>query len=160
VRPSELRARRFERILIIKLSAVGDVIHTVPVLAKLRARYSAARIDWLLTPEIAELVRHHPGLSNVLLFERQNYLRFGRSWSATVGLLRLLAALRRNRYDLVIDLHGQFRTALLTLATGAPVRIGFDRPRRESQQKYLKRVGREACLHGWTGAREGAWLAY
>lgn len=154
---SDLRGQRFQRILLIKLSAVGDVIHTLPVLAKLRARYPAARIDWLITPEIADLVRFHPALSNVLHFDRRH---LGRSWSSTVALLRLLATLRRNRYDLVIDLHGQFRTALLTLATGAAVRVGFDRPRKESQQAYLKRVGRAACLHGWTGAREGAWLAY
>lgn len=160
VKPSPLRARHFERILIVKLSAVGDVIHTVPVLAKLRARYPSARIDWLLTPEIAELIRHHPALSNVLLFERQKYGRVGRNWDATLSLFRLVATLRRNRYDLVLDLHGQFRTALLTLATGAPVRVGFDRPRRESQRDYLRRVGRSACWHGWTGAREGAWLAY
>jgi ADP-heptose:LPS heptosyltransferase len=52
------------------------------------------------------------------------------------------------------------RSALLTLITGAPTRIGFDRPRRGSQEAYRQRVGRDACLHGWTGAREGAWLAY
>lgn len=156
----DLRDRRFKRILLIKLSAVGDVVHTLPVLPKLRARYPEARIDWLITREIADLVRHHPALSNVLLVDRRHLVRFGRSWSATAGLLQLLAELRRTHYDLVLDLHGQFRTALLTLATAAPARVGFDRPRKQSQQEYLRRVGREACLHGWKGAREGAWLAY
>ena len=65
-----LRTRQFERILLIKPSAVGDVIHTLPVLAKLRARYPAARIDWVLTPPIAELIGHHPALSNIVLFDR------------------------------------------------------------------------------------------
>src|SRR2546430_2146546 len=58
-----LRSRQFERILLIKPSAVGDVIHTVPVLARLRTRYPQARIDWLLTPAIAEWIGHHPALS-------------------------------------------------------------------------------------------------
>src|SRR3954447_15804764 len=95
-----LRARPFERILLIKPSAVGDVIHTLPVLAKLRTRYPRARIDWLLTPPIAELVGRHPALNHVLLFPRHE-LRFGRLCSAVAGLWRLLAAVRGNRYDLV-----------------------------------------------------------
>lgn len=124
-----LRARSFERILLIKPSALGDVVHTLPVLAKLRARYPAARIDWLLTPAIAELVRHHPALARVVPFERQRYT-LARPHVTAAGLARLLSAIRRSRYDLVIDLHGQFRSALLTLASGARTRIGFDRPRR------------------------------
>jgi hypothetical protein len=75
---STLRSRQFERILLIKPSAVGDVIHTVPVLAKLRARYPKARIDWLLTPAIAEFIGHHPALSKVVPFDRQTFSRFGR----------------------------------------------------------------------------------
>ena len=63
---SRLRSRTFNRILLIKPSALGDVIHTLPVLVKLRARYPAARIDWLLTPAIADLVGHHPALSGVV----------------------------------------------------------------------------------------------
>src|SRR5438874_8049385 len=101
-----LRRKRFERILLIKPSAVGDVIHTVPVLAKLRARYPDAQIDWLLAPHIAELVRHHPALSNVVLFARHQFARLGRDWSATRAFFELLRTIGRNRYDLVIDLHG------------------------------------------------------
>src|SRR6516164_1612286 len=106
-----------KRILIIKPSALGDVVHTMPVLVKLRARYPDARIDWLITPENADLVRHHPDLSNTILFPRKAYSHFGRDWSATVGLFRLLSTIRGNRYDLVIDLHGQLRSAVFTLVS-------------------------------------------
>jgi lipopolysaccharide heptosyltransferase I len=151
-----LRVRRFERILLVKLSAFGDVVHTLPLLVKLRARCPAARIDWLITPENAEIVRYHPALSNVLLFQRRDYTRFGRRWSATVGLLRLLAAVRRACYDLVVDMHGQFRSAVFVAASGAPVRLGFDRPRKDVSEDRLRGV----CVHGWNGTREGSWLAY
>jgi lipopolysaccharide heptosyltransferase I len=155
----DLAGRRFQRILLIKPSAVGDVIHTLPVLARLRAGYPEARIDWLLTPAIAELVRHHPALSGVLLFPRGDFGRLWRLPSALVGLARLLAAIRQSRYDLVIDLHGQFRSAAFTLATGAGVRVGFDRPRREVWSR-APRLPAETYRHAWTGAREGAWVAY
>jgi lipopolysaccharide heptosyltransferase I len=156
----DLRSRSFERILLIKPSAFGDVVHTVPVLAKLRARYPSARIDWLITPPNADVVRWHPALSNALLFDRRRYARFGRSWPATRDLLAFLADVRRTRYDLVVDLHGQLRSALLALASGAPVRVGFDRPRRRSEAASLRRLGKVVLRHGWTGCREGAWLAY
>jgi heptosyltransferase-1 len=157
---SALRAKEFERILLIKPSAVGDVIHTVPVLVKLRARYPSAQIDWLLTPPIAELIRHHPALSNVVHFPRQDYTSLRRTWSAVARLPRLLSGLWRQRYDLVIDLHGQFRSALFTLVSGAPTRIGFDRPHKRVRHATHRQLPKEAYLHGWTGAREGAWLAY
>lgn len=160
MKTSALPHARFDRILLVKPSAVGDVIHTLPVLVKLRNRYPEARIDWLLTPSIAELIGHHPALSNVIPFERNSLARLGRSWSAVGDLVHLLRAIRRPRYDLVIDLHGQFRSALLVLATGAPVRIGFDGPGKDPRRGSERNLPGEAYRHGWTGAREGSWLAY
>jgi lipopolysaccharide heptosyltransferase I len=156
---SDLRFRPFQRILLIKPSAVGDVVHTLPVLVKLRARYPEARIDWLITPENADLVWHHPALSNTVEFPRRAFARFGRSWSATLGPVQLLRTIRRGRYDLVIDMHGQFRSAVFTLASAAPVRIGFDRPGSGATAELGRRPGVPG-RHGWTGAREGSWIAY
>jgi lipopolysaccharide heptosyltransferase I len=155
---SFLRTKQFERILLIKPSAFGDVLHTIPLLVKLRQRYPAARIDWLITPENSDVVRCHPALSNVVLFPRKDLERIGRSWPATVGFCRMVHRLWNAHYDLVIDMHGQFRSALLTWATAAPVRIGFDRPRRRHGVQTDRTVA--AYRHGWTGAREGSWLAY
>ena len=154
-----LRARQFRRILLVKLSAVGDVVHAIPVLNALRRRYPAAEIDWLLKPSIADLVRHHPAVSGILHFDDREWAP---PWRAsTLGdVARLVATLRARRYDLVVDLHGQFRTALLTLATRAPVRIGFDRPRREIWAAGSRDLPAEALRHGWKGAREASWLAY
>ena len=159
MRLTDLHNQSFDRILLIKPSAVGDVTHTLPVLAKLRQRYPSARIDWMLTPGIAELVRHHPALSNVVLFARHEYGRSWRSWSSLRGLIEMVSELRGARYDLVIDLHGQFRSAFFSLATGAPTRIGFDRPR-HPVRRAGRELPREVYAHAWTGARELSWLAY
>ena len=157
---TNLRDANFSRILLIKPSALGDVVHTLPVLAKLRARFPQARIDWMLTPENAELVRYHPAISNIVIFARRELGRAGRSWQATSGFFQLLRQLRGARYEMVIDLHGQLRSAFFALATGAPVRIGFDRPVRARSRLTPKHALQNTTRRGWFGAREGSWLTY
>ncbi len=159
VQPANFRGREFERILLIKLSAMGDVVQTMPVLNKLRARYPAARLDWLATPAFAELLRHNPKITNVLEFTREEWRPPWRL-APFAGAARLAAALRAARYDLVLDLQGQFRSAVFARLTGAPVRIGFDRPRAQAWDAAARRLPEEARKHAWQGAREGSWLAY
>ncbi|HEV7403885.1 MAG TPA: glycosyltransferase family 9 protein, partial [Chthoniobacteraceae bacterium] len=154
---SPLRDTEFSRILLIKPTALGDVVHTVPTLVELRRRYPAAQIDWLVTPENAELVQHHPALSGVVLFDRRAFRKGLRAWTELPALLQTL---RKARYDLAIDLHGQLRSAAFALATGAPVRIGFDRPGRRRETPSEHTPSRRVPTRGWAGAREGAWLAY
>ena len=160
VNVAPLATENFSRILLVKPSAVGDVVHTIPLLVKLRARYPQARIDWFITPENADLVRHHPALSGVVLFNRRSFANFGRNWRATAGPFALLRQLRQTRYDLVIDMHGQFRTAAFVRATGAPVRIGFDRPIKRLATETVHHDLHNIPAHGWAGAREFSWLAY
>jgi 3-deoxy-D-manno-octulosonic-acid transferase/heptosyltransferase-1 len=149
----------FSKILLIKLSAVGDVVHTIPVLNRLRRRYTDAQIDWLVTPPIAELLRHHPAITNVIEFAREEWSS-PRRLTPFVNYARLAASLRATGYDLVVDMHGQLRTALLAFATGAPVRVGFDRPRPEVWSASDREFPELARQHAWQGAREGSWLAY
>jgi heptosyltransferase I len=157
--PDDLRSRDFRKILLIKLSAVGDVVHTFPVLNKLRRRYPAAQLDWLVTPGITELLQHNPAISNVIAFSRDEW---SAPWRSTpyVNAARLIAQLRAVEYDLVIDLQGQFRSAVFAFTSGAPVRIGFDKPRADIWKTLARKIPEEARKHAWQGAREGSWLAY
>jgi heptosyltransferase I len=159
VQAADLKNRDFEKILLIKLSAIGDVIHAIPVLNKLRRRYPNAQIDWLVTPPIAELLQHNPAISNVIEFSRDDW---SAPWTLTpfVSSARLIATLRAAEYDLVIDLQGQMRSAVFAFASGAPVRIGFDKPRADAFTSLPRIIPEEARKHAWRGAREGAWLAY
>jgi heptosyltransferase I len=157
--PADLTRRDFRKILLIKLSAVGDVVHTIPVLNKLRRRYPMAQLDWLVTPAIAELLRHHPAITSIIDFEREAW---STPWRLTpfASYARLAVKLHASAYDLVVDMHGQFRTAALTLATGAPARIGFDRPRAGVWDASPRKFPEQARKHAWQGAREGSWVAY
>jgi heptosyltransferase I len=152
VPPAELKSRDFRKILLIKLSAVGDVVQTIPLLNALRRRYPTAQIDWLVKPALAELLRENPAISSII--------EFGGEDGSFVNYARLAGRLRANAYDLVLDMQGQLRTALFVLATGAPVRIGFDRPRASVWDASPREFPAEARKHAWQGAREGSWLAY
>jgi lipopolysaccharide heptosyltransferase I len=124
------------KILIIKPSAIGDVVHALPVLNLLRRKWPAAHVSWLVTPACAGLLERHPQLDEVIRFERRE---FGRGWkSPTVAadFYRFTRSLRRRNFDLVIDLQGLFRSGWLAWSTRAPVRVGQ------------------------AAAREGAWLFY
>ena len=156
---AELQNRDFHNILLIKLSALGDIVHTLPLLHKLRRRYAAARIDWLVAPAFAELLALNPAIDRVIEFERD---RWEQPWRAApyVAAVRLIARLRAARYDLVLDLQGQMRSAAFAFACGAPVRIGFDRPRADRWRALTRSVPDEAKKHAWQGARELSWLAY
>jgi len=155
-----LRSADFSRILLIKPSALGDVVHTLPVLVKLRARYPRAQIDWLITPENAEVVRYHPALSNVVLFARRDFSKRGRRWGAFLSFFDLLKQIRSAKYELIIDMHGQVRSAFFALISGARVRIGFDRPVKRRLTVSAEHDLKNIPNHGWRGAREGSWIAY
>ena len=156
---ADLQSRDFKKILLIKLSAVGDVVQTLPVLNRLRRRYPSARLDWLVTPAIGELLAGNPAISNVIEFARDEWSTPWRT-APYVSAARLIAVLRSAEYDLVLDLQGQFRSAAFAFVSGAPVRIGFDKPRADRWTSLSRKIPDAAKQHAWQGAREGSWLAY
>jgi heptosyltransferase I len=114
------------RVLIIKPSALGDVVTAIPVLRGLRRTFGrSVRIDWLLARNCAPLVSEDPDLDGVVEFDRK---RLGRMWYSPVAagaFLALCRRLRKARYDWVIDLQGLFRSGFLARVTGAGVLAGF-----------------------------------
>jgi len=127
-----------ERIALIKPSALGDVLNSLPVLTGLRRLYPNAHITWVVNRTYEALLRGHPDLDEILPFDR-NQVR--RSWlSGSVGFVRFLREMRRRRFDLVIDLQGLFRTGLMTFASGAKHRIGLSSAREGAKAFYTKLV--------------------
>ena len=122
-------------ILIIKPSSIGDVVHTLPIWNLLRTHYPAAKISWLIAPACVGMVEGLPGI-NLLRFDRKRWGSAWRSLAAARDLAAFHRLLRRQKFDLVIDVQGLFRSAWFAYQTKAPVRVGF------------------------AGAREMAWLFY
>lgn len=113
------------RILIIKPSSLGDIVHALPVLAALRAAHPQAHIAWLVGSSFAPLLDGHPLLDEIIPFDRRYYGRMLQRPRALADFARFLRGLRRRRFDLVLDLQGLLRSGFLALATGARRRIGF-----------------------------------
>lgn len=120
-----LRDRPFQRILLIKPSSLGDVIHALPVLHGLRRRYPTAKIDWLINPAFAPLLSGHPDLNEAILFDRKKYGRMLFDWSGAKDFLRFVRGLQAKKYDLAIDLQGLLRSGFIARVSGARTRIGF-----------------------------------
>jgi lipopolysaccharide heptosyltransferase I len=136
----DLARREFQRILIIKPSSLGDVAHALPVLNGLRHRYPHARISWLIATGCRELLEGHPQIDELIPFDRKRYGQMAGSLRISGEFMEFVAALRRRRFDLVIDLQGLFRSGFLAWASGARTRIGFARAREFAWLFYSDRI--------------------
>lgn len=129
-----------ERLLIIKPSSLGDVVHALPVLVALRAAYPDAYIAWLVDSRFAPLLEQHPLLDEIIYFDRARFGRMWRSPRVFVDFWRFVARIRRRRFDLVIDLQGLIRSGLLSFFSGAGRRVGFAEAREGAWLFYSRRV--------------------
>jgi ADP-heptose:LPS heptosyltransferase len=102
------------RILVVKLRAVGDVLLATIVLRNLRRAFPSARLDFLTEPPARDVVNRHPDVDEVLTYDRTT--------ESGAGLIRRV---RSRSYDLILDLFGNPRTALVTRLSGAHWRVGY-----------------------------------
>ncbi len=99
-------------ILIVRLSSMGDIIHTIPAFSLLRNEFPKARIDWLVNKRFKEIVEMVDGLDNILSWESQSPTR-------------MIRQLRSPRYDIVIDCQGLIKSAILARLAGSDRVLGF-----------------------------------
>ncbi len=107
------------RILLVRLRLIGDVVFTTPMLRALRRRYPEAHLTYVVEPLAAPVLAGNPHLNELIVAPRARGLRRVADDAA------LAWRLRRERFDIAIDLHGGPRSSWLTLASGAPMRIGY-----------------------------------
>ena len=107
------------RVLIVRLGALGDVVHAIPVAAALRRAYPHARIDWLVSAKHREILDLVPVIDRRLVVNDRGDASGGTSLVAAVRELRLA------HYDIAIDLQGLIKSALLARLSGAPRVLGF-----------------------------------
>ena len=116
-------------ILIVKLSAIGDVIHTLPSLAALRRLYPEANITWVVEDASSDLISGHPYLDKVIVSHRKEWVRDMKRGLVSKPIREIRAFiddLRRQSYDLVIDFHGLIKSAAIVLLSSGKRKLGYD----------------------------------
>ncbi len=113
------------RLLIVKPSSLGDVVHALPTLAALRRRFPSSKLVWLVKWEWADVLEGNPDLDEVLAVDLSV-----QGWPAAIR------AVREGRFDLVVDLQGLLRSAVLGWASGSATRVGFANGREGSPWFY------------------------
>ena len=120
------------KILIIKPSALGDIVQALPVLTGLKRRWPAAQIDWVVNDNLQEILEGHPCLRRTVYYPRKRWT----SATRIPEMWRWGRHLRDEKYDMTIDLQGLFRSALMTWAAASPRRLGLTSAREGSRAAY------------------------
>lgn len=137
-------------ILIVKLSAIGDVVHTLPSLAALRKRFPDADITWVIEEAASDLVMDHPHLDRVIVSRRKSWigdLKGGRVRKALKEIRSFVRALRARPYDLVIDFHGLFKSAVIVRLSGGNRKLGYDSLQELSGLFYNEKIPEDMGKH-------------
>ena len=127
----------YKNIVIVKLSAIGDVIHALPVTHALKKQYPGARITWDVEKPAYDLLTNNPDIDEVIVFDKPKF-------KSIAGLLingyKFAKVLRAYHFDLAIDLQGLFKSAVISYLSGAPKRLVYCNAR---EQSHL--VGERIC---------------
>ena len=128
------------KILIIKLSAIGDVIHTLPALNAIRKKYPDAHITWLVEEAASGLIKGHPAIDRILVSKRKQWIK-GLSGLSCMGSIKevydFIKKLRDTRYDLVIDFQGLLKSGILAGLSKGKCKAGFGRGMEHQEHSYM-----------------------
>ncbi|MDD5381654.1 MAG: glycosyltransferase family 9 protein [Phycisphaerae bacterium] len=147
---AKAKYRRLTRknILIIKPSSLGDVVMALPALSALRRSFPQAKISWFIRPEFAPLIKNHPDLNEVILFERKFLGRALSNPRAFGALVALIWRINRCKFDIVIDLQGLFRTAAFAWLSGCKKRFGMANAGEFAHLFYTNKIKQDSvCIH-------------
>lgn len=127
-------------ILVVKLSSLGDVTHTLPALTTLRRHWPEAHLTWLVEPAALDILRGHPALDRIIVWPRPEWVGLVRRFrwvSAGRRLTAFLRELRDTRYDLVLDFQGLAKSALWVLASRSGRKVGGGPGRRRNELAWI-----------------------
>jgi heptosyltransferase-1 len=127
----------YKNILIVKLSAIGDVIHALPVAHALKQTYPNARITWVVEKPAYDLLTNNPDIDEIIIFDKPKF-------KSLTGLLsngyKFSKLLKSHNFDLAIDLQGLFKSAAISYLSGAPKRLVYCNARELSDK-----IGQRIC---------------
>ena len=114
----------YKNILLIKMSSLGDILHTLPFAAALRQRFPKAKITWLVHPQFAGFVPDPPVIDEIIYFDKVKFKKMN-LLAKLAYFLEMRRLLHSKKFDLVIDMQGLFKSAVLAAISGCSDRIGY-----------------------------------
>lgn len=135
-----MKPRSPKKILIVKPSSLGDVVHSLPFLNAVKSGFPKAEIHWVIARGLEGLLEGHPMIDRLIVINKDDWKRAAKAGKTAAEIGRLFKSLREECYDLVVDLQGLFRSGIITMATGAPMRMGFEEAREGSRFFYNRRI--------------------
>jgi heptosyltransferase-1 len=139
--------KRPKKILIIKPSSLGDVVHSLPFLKSLNETFSDAEIHWVIAKGLEGLLENHPMIKRVWIINKDDWKNL-KTLERTIKEFRdLFSGLKKESYDIAIDLQGLFRSGIIAYMTGSSIRIGFNSSREGSSLFYTHKVESERSIH-------------
>ncbi len=136
-----------KKILIIKPSSLGDVVHGLPFLNAVSHCFPESEIHWVIARGLEGLLEGNPMVKRLIVINKDIWKKISRAADTVLDVNRLFREIRKEGYDLAIDLQGLLRSGLISMASGAPVRIGFAEAREGSRFLYTDRVKGGRDLH-------------
>jgi len=151
-----------QKILVLRLSAVGDVIRTLPAVKALKERCPSSQITWVVEEPSKGFLETQPEVDDVVLFPRKRWtqgIRSPRAWWRTAKeMSQFVRELRRRQFDVVLDFHGILKSGVLSFLSGSPRRIGFDWRTSKEGSSLFSNVKVELPKEGITRYQRGFYL--
>lgn len=135
------------KMLIVKPSSLGDVVHSLPFLNAMKRCFPKAEIHWVIAKGLEGLLEGHPMVDRLVIINKDLWKDLSRTGSTLKEIRELYRQLGREKYDVVVDLQGLLRSGLITHATHAELRIGFSAAREGSRLFYTKKVKTDRDMH-------------
>lgn len=139
--------KRIRRILIVKPSALGDIVHSLPVLNALKEAYPHAEIDWVVAHGLHTFLEGHPMINRLWVIKKDQWKKLGYLRQTLREINQLRKNLSQRRYDVCIDLSGLFRSGVISAFSKAPVRIGFRESDEGSPFFYTHKIHGSMKIH-------------
>jgi lipopolysaccharide heptosyltransferase I len=121
------------KILIVRLSAIGDVVHSLPILHSLRRKFPDAYIAWAVEDKAAQILINNPLLDHVYVLNKQKWKSYGLTFKTIKEIFSLIRSIRAEKFDIAIDLQELFKSAFVTFLSSAKRRIAHDKTREFAQ---------------------------
>ncbi|MBN3856023.1 lipopolysaccharide heptosyltransferase I [Paraburkholderia sp. Ac-20340] len=144
-----------KRVLIVKVTSLGDVVEALPVVADVQRKFPGAKVDWAVDDAFAEIVHWNAGIDRVLCAPLRRFKK-ARRWSDFKAIWDSIAELRAERYDAIIDIHGVYKSAIIAFIARGKRRFGYlaqDLGEQGAAFAYNGRFGPRPKCDAWLGMR-------